>query len=472
MRKSITIILALAIVLGLCACGGSGASKAPEGLQIGYARKDIMPENAAVNISGGGNEAHRISTSYIDLLFVTCLAISENGNTILIYSTDTLTAKEKWTNEARQMISKATGVPEANIQIGGTHTHTGPAVGSNQPLVQKWKAVYINALIRAAEEALADQAATTIYGHRLQTEDMTFVRHYKMRDGSYAGANFGNFSKGIVDHATEANEEMILLKMEREGDKKDILLMNFQAHPCFAGVTIKDILSSDFIGVTRDVIEEQTGMHFIYFTGSAGNQNAFSQIAGEGGVHNKRMKEYGTKLAQYAIDALPAMTTPIVGTGTIKTSQKTYEYKSNDYGQDRLAEARLVNQQFAATGDTSACNAYAKSLGFHSVHECRGIVSCAGYPPTGEMELNVCSFGGVGFVAAPHEMFSNTAFYIHENSPFEFTIISTTTNGYNNYYPTKEAFAYGCYESFTAKFASGVAEFAQEKYVEMLKEVQ
>lgn len=467
MKKIITVVLVLAIVLGLCACGGSGESKAPEGLQIGYARKDFMPEGG-VNMSGSGNQANKISTGYLDILYATCLAISENGTTILLYSTDTLTAKTNWTTEARQLISEATGVPEANIHIGGTHTHAGPAVGGSEAPVLKWKPIYMDALVKAAQEALADQATTKLYGHRLQTEGMTFVRHYKMQDGSYAGSNFGDFSKGIVDYATKANEEMILLKMEREGDKKDILLMNFQAHPCFVGDTT---LSSDFIGEVRDAVEEQTGMNFIYFTGSAGNQNTGSKISGVNTAANMRKEAYGEALAKYAIDALPNMT-PITGTGAVKTSQKIYEHKSNDYGQDRLADAKLVVQKKNETGSNDIATAYAKSLGFHSVFECSGIVNCSKYAPTYEMELNVCSFGGVAFIAAPHEMFSNTAFYIHENSPFDFTIISTTTNGYNNYYPTKEAFAYGCYESFTAKFASGVAEFVQEKYVEMLKEVQ
>jgi hypothetical protein len=88
------------------------------------------------------------------------------------------------------------------------------------------------------------------------------------------------------------------------------------------------------------------------------------------------------------------------------------------------------------------------------------------------IELNTCSFGGVGFVAAPNEMFSNTGMYLKENSPFNFTIISSITNGYNNYFPTKEAFEYGCYESFTARFAIGVAEDTAAELVSMLKEVQ
>ena len=87
-------------------------------------------------------------------------------------------------------------------------------------------------------------------------------------------------------------------------------------------------------------------------------------------------------------------------------------------------------------------------------------------------DLPSMDFGGVGFVAASYEMFSKSGIYIKDNSPFEFTIVSTVTNGYNNYYPSEEAFAYGCYESYTAIFATGVAEACAEKFVQMLESVK
>jgi len=478
MKKILCLCLSLIMVLSMVACGGSGdagengSTTAPkaEGLQIGYARESIMPEGQ-VNISGSGNQEHRVSTGYLDILYATCLAISENGNTILLYSTDTLTAKNSWTATARQLISTATGVPQNNIHIGATHTHSGPAVGGNEPLVQKWAEVYMNALIKSAEDAIADQAPATLYGKKVQTEQMNFVRHYKMDDGSYAGSNFGDFSKTIVGHATEGDEEMTLIKIDREGDKKDIMLMNFQGHPCFASGSNYNELSADYIGTTRDAFEKATGMQFIYFLGATGNQNTSSRVGSENGTHNNDRVEYGAKLAQYAIDALPTMTTPIEGSG-VKTTQKKLTYKSNKYGQDRLADAQKVATLFSQTGDTSSANAMAKSMGFQSVYECRGIVGCASRPEISQMTIDACSFGGVGFVAASYEMFSNSGLYIKENSPYEFTVISTVTNGYNNYIPSLEAYMYGCYESYTAIYEAGTAEAAAEEFVNMLKSLQ
>lgn len=476
MKKFLAVFLILTIVLSLCACGGSGDNsgstepKAAEGLQVGYARESIMPEGQ-VNISGSANAEHRVSTGFLDILYASCVAISENGNTLLLFSTDTLGANDAWTKAARKLVNEATGVPEGNIQIGGTHTHSGPAIGQdNLSLVAQYKPIFMDALVMAAKDAIADQAPATLYGAKVQTEKMNFVRHFLMADGSYAGSNFGDFSKEIVDYAAKNDPEMVLVKAEREG-KKDILMMNFQAHPCFGGGSdVYTSLSADYIGTTRTAVEAAADVHFIFFLGAAGNHNTSSRISADNGPHNHDVKSYGDALAKYAIDALPNMT-PIQGTG-IKTSQKTLEYKSNDYGQDRLEQAKLPYEMYKQNGDSASATAYAKTLGFQSVFECNGIVSCSNYPATGTMELTTCSFGGVGFVAAPYEMFSANGMHIKENSPFEFTLISTVTNARHGYFPTKEAYAYGCYESYTARFASGVAEDVADQFVEMLKEVQ
>ena len=473
MKRFVTMLLTLALMRGLCACGGgesgSQETQGAAALQMGYGRESIMPEGP-VNISGAANAAHRESTGFLDILYASCVAISENGNTILLFSTDTLGAKSVWTQEARKLIFDATGVPEENIHIAGTHTHSGPAIGQNLPLVTQYKPIFMDALVRAAKSAIADQAPCTLYGAKVETEDMNFVRHYLMADGSYAGSNFGDFSKEIVKHAAENDPEMVLIKATREG-KKDIVMMNFQAHPCFGGgADVYTSLSADYIGTTRTAFEAATDAHFIFFLGAAGNHTTDSRIASEQHLRNSDVKTYGEALAQYAIDALPNMT-PIQGTG-VKTTQKTLEYKSNDYGQDRLEEAKVIHQMYQETGDSKSCTAVAKAQGFQSVFECNGIVSCSKYPETGTMDLAACSFGGIGFIAAPYEMFAANGMYIKENSPFEFTIVSTVTNSSISYFPTKEAYAYGCYESYTARFASGVAEDVATEFVNMLKEVQ
>ena len=77
------------LVLSLCACGGSGEPEQtnhvgqPGGLMVGYARESIMP-TGQVNLSGSGDNATRISNGFLDILYATCIAVSENGNTVLL----------------------------------------------------------------------------------------------------------------------------------------------------------------------------------------------------------------------------------------------------------------------------------------------------------------------------------------------------------------------------------------------------
>jgi len=68
----------------------------------------------------------------------------------------------------------------------------------------------------------------------------------------------------------------------------------------------------------------------------------------------------------------------------------------------------------------------------------------------------------------PYEAFCAHGVYVKENSPFPITMIFSCANGGWNYIPTKEAYDYGCYESFTSYFAKGAGEAAAEKLTELL----
>ena len=67
MKKIITCLLALSLVVGLLACGKAEESeeKAPAGLQVGYAKELIMPSEP-VPLNGYGNNAQRMHNNTLD----------------------------------------------------------------------------------------------------------------------------------------------------------------------------------------------------------------------------------------------------------------------------------------------------------------------------------------------------------------------------------------------------------------------
>ena len=470
MKKFFSILMVIVLVLGLCACGSSGESEKSDTLEVGYAREKIMP-TTSVPLAGYGNTSFRMSGNPLDYLYATCIAFKWGDEIVLWYTQDLIASV--WYNEARAAVTARTGVPADHIMVCATHTHSAPDQKSKDASIGAYKAVYTTAMAKAAENAIADLAPGKLFGGSA-TAELNFVRHYLLADGTYGGDNFGNFTNNpIVDHAADNDPQMVLLKVEREGDKKDILVMNWQAHPCKTGGRDADgnhktDISADFIAGVRDAVESQSDYLFAYFTGAAGNHNTSSRIDGEAKEMNK--DEFGQELWNIAQAALPSLQ-PIVGEG-IKITQIAYEADVNHDDEDKVVEARQVQDLWDQNGDSAAATALARTLGLSSCHHASAILVRPSRPLRATMDICAANIAGFGFVTAPFEMFSTTGMYIKENSPNEITFVCSCANGAMSYIPTADAYDYGCYESFTSYFAKGTAELLQVKYVEMLESLK
>lgn len=464
MKKLLSIVLVLAMVLGLCACQ-IGEEK--PNLQVGYSRQCISPKTG-VPLSGYGNDTTRISTNILHDVYVTCVAFQEEGETVLMISEDLLGSSATVVNSLRLQIYLATKIPQKNIMIAATHTHAAP---NNNPKYNKeyYDTIYVPAVIAAAKAAVEDLSPATLHGTKVETEKMNYVRHYEMQDGTYAGANFGDLNKPIKQHLRDGDREMVLVKIDRvDKDKKDIVLMNWQCHPTFTGGSKLTDVSADYIGTCRDAFEAETGMLFAFFQGGGGDQVSSSRVEVRDPAWT--VETYGQALAKIAADALPNME-KIEGEG-VKTTQYKLTYNTNKYGQDKLQEALKVKEIYDQSGSVAA-KAYGKTVGIvNGYREAQGIINCSKTSMLATMELDALYVAGMAFATAPWEMFSDTAIYIKDNSPFKYTVVVSCGNAKESYLPIKEAFEYGCYESFNATYGIGGAEAAAEQLVTMLKGLQ
>ena len=468
MKKIICMLLVLVMVMSLCACGESSGSKTPTELQVGFGREDVTPQES-VPMGGYGNPDQRFSKQYLDYLYATCIAITgTNGETVLLFTLDLLNAPGlSTTNEWTKAISEKTGVPQANMQFHGTHSHSTPSLGDVEyNSIVNYRALMQEKLVLAAEAAMADRADAKIFVGKVEVPGMNFVRHYLMSDGSYAGSNFGTFANlDIVDHAEVNDPIMQIVKFDKiDETKKDIYLMNWAAHPCFTGGMEKYDLSADFIGPARDYVEKQTGGHCAYFTGAAGNQNTNSQIDAE--AHNLNKQTYGEKLGEYLVNALPELT-QVEGT-EVQILENNYVGTINHEKEDLLDQARPIYQYYLDTNDRSGANQQAREIGLSSVYHARAIVNRSKMDKTEELELNAINVGNLAFIGAPYEMFAQSSIDIKAGSPFDMTVIMTMQHGHAGYIPTQIAYDYGCYESHTGRFAPGTAELLVQEYLTML----
>ena len=465
MKKFICFLLTVVLALGLCACGeSSGAAK---GLQAGFGRANITPEYE-VQLSGGA--ATRNSEGYQDYLYITFIALQENGETFLVGTMDFITADDLFCDPAKAAISDATGIPKDNILLAATHSHSSAAIRSDGTTnVDQYRKDFFALAVQAAKDAVADLAPTEVWYGSAEAEGMAWVRHYKLDNGTFAGSNFGNFSSGnIVGHAAEADTELQLIKFARAAeDKKDIVMMNFPAHATMN--QSNTVLSADFPAPARDYIEANTDSLVAYFIAAAGDQVPSSRVLSE--TFSSDYLVYGEELGRIAVETMDSLT-KIENSG-IRFSEKTYTGNYNKAGIERLPEANQVKLIWdqVGRGTTEGKNA-AKEHGFASVYEVSAIINNSKAPETNSMQLRTLAVGDVSFIFAPYEMFGAQGMYVKENSPYPMTFVITCAQGAEGYLPNELGWEVGSYESHVTKYERGTAEKVASEFVSMLEDLK
>ena len=432
-------------------------------LLAGFGKIDITPDYP-VGLRGYANDGTRIHEMVVDPIYVTCVAVTEGEETILLYTLDHCCCDQTITQWIRTAVTPVTGIPGEKIFTSGTHTHSAPSTGAH-PNAMRYRGDLVVWCVQAAQVALADRAPAKLLCGQQEVPGMNFVRHYVTQDGSVAGVAFGNFKDNPpVDYTTQPDKTLMLVKFQREGFKKSILLVNWQGHPDRSSEIGKLNIAPSYPGPLRDTLATYTGDLVAYFTGADGNTVIDSRFKQD--QHGLNWREYGIKMAEIGY-GLYKQLQEVEGTG-IAVNRRVVEVQT-DHGMDhRIEDAIKVYDVWKQVGITEG-NALAKSYGFSSVYQANAIRNKFHMDKTRTLELNTFRIGGIGFTSGTYEMFSEAGIAIRKNSPFENTFLLT---GNFSYIPSKEAYDYQCYEAVTGYYARGTGERLVEEYVEMLNEIK
>ena len=435
--------------------------------KVGYARADITPIEP-IPLMGYGNTIRRISGPVLDPLYATCVAIQdETGNTILMIGTDSTVPN--YSGYIREEVSKATGVPEDQIVINVTHTHSAPDLDAKHPGVESYKEIYKKGGVEAAIKAYADLKPAVLYYGSIETQGLNFVRHYRMDDGSFGGDNFGDWTNHhAVANATEVDPTMHLLKFTRE-NAPDVVVMSWRAHASITGGSTKPDISADFVGSVRQYLEQETGCLFAYWQGCAGNVNPRSRIPEQDCTRD--YMEFGKLLGNFAIEGLKKVEKQEYA--PIKFEKYVFPGKINHTLDHLVEKAQEIKTYYTETSDWSGAKKMGAPYGIRTPFQAGGIVKRSKMGETWDITLTGFALNEhLAVVGASHEMFDTTGQYVEDNSPFKNTISLGYTNGQTGYMPTAYAWLYTCYESDSTRYAPGVAEEIAFRQLELLKRLK
>ncbi|MBR4862992.1 MAG: neutral/alkaline non-lysosomal ceramidase N-terminal domain-containing protein [Oscillospiraceae bacterium] len=424
--------------------------------RTGFGREPIMPDT--VLPLGGNGIVDRDYTGVNDTLYITCIAIrDEAGETALLYTMDTLKS-EMFIHPLRAAVSEATGIAGERIFFSSTHTHNAPAVYQDGlEGVESYREIFRVSAVRAAQTALGELLPTSLSVGTAEAPGMAFSRHYTYAEDPVTG------KKKAVGHRDEADCQAQLIKLTREGGK-DILMMNFPVHGTAMSSEANKLISADVPGAIRAALEEETDLLVAYFIGAGGNQVPNSKAPDD---HGLCVKDYGKKVAEFIIAALPAVQP--VDAGPVKALWQDYAAPANKERIGEFDQATEVTKIYNEQG-REAVKPYLKKYNLSSVWEAYAIRRRYNAADTVMLPLSVMKLGALSFVFAPYEMFAPNGQYIKENTPGAMTFVVSCANGAKGYLPMERAYKYGVYEGFVTLVKPGTAEQVAQHFIDMIKE--
>ncbi len=399
----------------------------PTGFAVGFSSVDISTP-LRTGLGGFGNYEERLSRSIKDHIYMTCTAISDGEEKLLIYGLDLLSSHKPVWNQVARMVEKELGIPQQNIIMNATHSHSAPGLAQSDAMhMSKYMKEFYPKALQVAKEAVADLDRAEMYIGDTHTRGLNFVRRYLSNDGTFLG---GPGLDAGLDASTayaecEPDTQLQILRFDRK-NQKDVILANWQCHSTFVGTKSGTEISADWVGAFRKEVEKELDAYCAFLQGAAGSLVHTGKLTTERYWKKNEYREHGKMVAKNLIDAIPTM---------------------------KKVEATDVS---------------AKTAVFEASYDPK-----KGYDEgkIGELPLSVLTIGNVAIATAPFEMDHRNGLAVKENSPFEMTLISAYTNGSYGYIPHKDAIPNGGYEVKSSRFIPGTAELVEEKLLNMLTEI-
>ena len=387
-------------------------------LLAGFSEKDITPKKLG-NMPGGSSNS--VARTVEMPLLANAAAFECNGNSLIMLSVDILLFQDHHVKAMREQINKATGVPEENIMIAATHTHTGGGLDFQLYRTPADTEAFNNTVKLTVEAAI--EAWNTRERAKMGFSASTFKGYSFCRDAFMKNGDINTWpSKSQIDHLiSEVDQSFSLIRVDDAEGNVECFIVSYANHPDSSS---KNGYNPDYPGYMRQKIKEELGedITILYLNGAQGDVN-YCDYLGEGseGRNNQTIGlALGAKVLRLNQTIKVDNEYP-----EIKVLSGTYKAIQRHPTEENFAWAEEIMQK-KSNGESVASLDMAFATEY--LNE-----DYSDLGETFEIEVQTIVLGDFAFVALPCEPFSEIALKIKADSPYENTVIVGIANGHNGY---------------------------------------
>lgn len=467
------------------------ANLSAAGLKAGAAVTDITPSQFPVNMPGGHNA--NMATGVHDPLSARALVLDDGKTKVVWVVIDHLSVPRKVSAEAKEIASKATGIPVENMLVSATHTHTGvgaadefaaeipggPKLSDRQAKANVYRQVILDGIAQAIIKAHGQLRPALVGAGAQPLPGEVFNRRWFLKPGKMPPNPFGELDKvkmnpgtspDIIDRPAGPTDPGLSILSVQDAKRKPLALFaNYSLH--YVGGAPSGQVSADYYGEFARVMPARlrAGDDFVaaMSNGTSGDINnipfgvtrpprePFEQIrlvASE--AADTAWKAY-QEIGRHRGDVVLGMRQRIL---TLKYRKPTPEQVLNAKAilamKDKEAIARLPALAKNYAGAT---------------------ITAAERPEeTLDVIIQAIKVGDAVLCAIPFETFAETGLELKQKSPFARTIVVGLGNGRHGYLPTPAQHELGGYETWlgTNLVQKDASEIIVRNLVEMMAELR
>ncbi|PFA61790.1 neutral/alkaline non-lysosomal ceramidase N-terminal domain-containing protein [Bacillus sp. AFS015896] len=382
--------------------------------KVGVCKVDITPP---LGIDFIGYHRETGINNIEERIYGTVFVFEKDEMKTVFISIDNIGMLVEDTNMIRERVASELHVPFERITVVYTHTHSGPETVGADPLVQSYKTILVNNVVHGAIIANNNLRSCEV-GWGITAGDIGVNRRERTSDGT---AKMGINIEGVVD-------KRIGMLAIRDAETKELcgVVVFCTAHPnVLKGDS--DVLSADYPGMTREILEKIINCPVIIVQGAAGNVNAKYRGSREA------LKQMAYILSGHVLTMLPTVTYSSIV--KLRTISSTMQMQLKDIPEiDEIRRmAQFAERHWGVNTDewlTIVLEKYKQGIRKLRI----------------DLEVQLFQVNDGMFSGIPMEPFSETALEMKERLQNDLVFFGGYTNGYIGYLPTKEEFAYAGYE--------------------------
>lgn len=350
-------------------------------------------------------------------IYATAFVFERRETKTVFISVDNIGMLIEDTSIIRGKIATELSISFQQITIVYTHTHSGPATVSDSEVVKAYKTILIKNVVEAAVKANENLQLSEV-GWNVTTGDIGVNRREVTPDGK---VKMGTNENGIVDKRIG-----ILAIRNQTTQKLSGAIVFCTAHPNVLK-SDSDILSADYPGLTRKILEQTLHCPVIIVQGATGNINA--KYRGS----MKAIQQMSYALSGYVLTMMPMIAFKSIFKLKSNSTKLQMNLKDIPEPNDIKRMALSAEEQWGVNTNnwiTVMLNKYNQQRKELSI----------------DLEVQLIQINEGSFSGIPMEPFSESALDIQERLNNKLAFFGGYTNGYLGYLPTKEAYPYGGYE--------------------------